>query len=480
MNPRKTRPMKKTLLIAPAALLLAAAFAPSAGAETIRIAIGTQDTTINCATGGLLIRELKLLEKYLPRDGRYQGVSYDIQWKNFTSGAPLTNEMVADKLDIGSMADFPGSANAAAFEKAGKRSVFITVLSGSTLGSGNGVVVPVDSPITSLSELKGRTISVPFASTAHGMLLRALKAQGLDPSKDVDVITQAPEVAGPALQAGKIAAHADFVPFAELFVHRGFARKIYDGAQADAPTYHGTLANAAYAERYPEIVTAFLRAAIEADRLIAAEPEKYSELIEKVAGIEAPVNYLYHGPLGLQTRDFTFKPEYRAALQTSIDTLRLLRRTDTALKAEQVIDERYLKAAFRQAGLGYEARLKNYDKAPLKASDASTGKPITDTRRLAGLWVQGEPVVRHYARIESAFEDLRAVEQKGGKMRAIYVHDLIHGIKLLAPQSWFVADARGEVSAFLQKDAAAAYAQANKGRLLDYAALRGGVKLAGR
>ena len=34
----------------------------SAQAETIRVAIGTQDTTINCATGGLLIRELHLLE----------------------------------------------------------------------------------------------------------------------------------------------------------------------------------------------------------------------------------------------------------------------------------------------------------------------------------------------------------------------------------------------------------------------------------
>ncbi|AOE82714.1 nitrate ABC transporter substrate-bindingprotein [Pseudomonas sp. TCU-HL1] len=30
----------------------------SASAETIRIAIGTQDTTINCATGGLLISVL--------------------------------------------------------------------------------------------------------------------------------------------------------------------------------------------------------------------------------------------------------------------------------------------------------------------------------------------------------------------------------------------------------------------------------------
>ncbi len=52
------------------------------------------------------------------------------------------------------------------------------------------------------------------------------------------------------------------------------------------------------AEKYPEIVMAYLRAALEADRLIAAEPERYSELISKVTGIEVEVVYLFHGPLG--------------------------------------------------------------------------------------------------------------------------------------------------------------------------------------
>jgi NitT/TauT family transport system substrate-binding protein len=465
----------KTIIKPIFALAFAMTALASASAETIRVAIGTQDTTINCATGGLLIRELKLLEKYLPRDGKYKGVTYDIQWKNFTSGAPLTNEMVADKLDIGSMADFPGSNNGAAFLKAGKQSLFITVLSGSTLGSGNGIVVPNESKVTSLSELKGRTISVPFASTAHGMLLRAVAAQGWDPQKDVNIITQAPEVAGPALQANKIEAHADFVPFAELFEHRGIARKIFDGAQANAPTYHGSLVSGEYAKKHPEIVVAFLRASIEADRLIAAEPEKYSELIEKVTGIEAAVNYLYHGPLGLQTRDLTWKPEYRKALATSIETLKLMGR-ESPLKAETFIDDQYIRAAFKQSGLNYEAKLANYDKLPLKANDALTGKPITEFQRVAGIWVQGEPKVRHYASIEGAFADLQKIESQGKKTRAVYVHDQIHRIKLLAPNTWFAVDAKGQLSAFLQKDAANAYAAANKGRVLDFAAARGSAR----
>ncbi|CAN7469710.1 ABC transporter substrate-binding protein [Pseudoduganella sp. LjRoot289] len=456
------------------ALLLALAVAGGASAETIRVAIGTQDTTINCATGGLLIRELKLLEKFLPRDGKYKDAQYDIQWKNFTSGAPLTNEMVAGKLDLGSMADFPGSFNGAAFQKAGKQSQFITVLSGSTLGSGNGIVVPKASTVQSLAELKGKTISVPFASTAHGMLLRAVKAQGWDPERDVTIVTQAPEVAGSALQSNKIDAHADFVPFAELFPHRGFARKIFDGSQANAPTLHGSLVDTDFAKKYPEIVVAYLRAAIEAERLISAEPEKYSELIAKVTGIEAEVNYLFHGPLGLQTRDFTWKPEYRQAVQTSIDTLRLMKRTDTSLELGSFINDQYVRAAFKQAGIDYDARLKNYGRQPLNARDAASGKAITDFKRVAQLWVEGEALVRSYASTEAAFSELAKLEKAGKKIRVVYAHDRNSGLKLLAEDAWYVS-AKKEISSFLLKDAAEAWARQTGGKVLDYSAAKSAI-----
>ena len=463
-----------TTTLAGALLATALAFAPAAfGAETIRVAIGTQDTTINCATGGLLVRELHLLEKYLPHDGKYKDVQYDIQWHNFTSGAPLTNEMVADKLDFGAMADFPGSLNGAAFLKAGKKSIFLSVLSGSTVGSGNGIVVPVNSSVQSLADLKGKQISVPFASTSHGMLLRAVKAQGWDPDKDVTILTQAPEVAGSALQAGKIDAHADFVPFADLFPYKGFARKIYDGAQANAPTFHGTLVSADYAKKYPEIVVAYLRATIEANRLFDADPLKYSELVSKVTGIDAEVVYLFGGPLGLQTRDLTWKPEYRQALATAIDTLRLLKRHDSALTADTFIDDSYLRAAFKAEGLDYDGQLKNYAKLPLKASDALTGKPITDEKRAAQVWVAGESRVRSYASPENAFADVRKIEAAGGKVRVVYAQDRKLGLKLLASQAWFAADAKGQISAFLLKDDATHWAQDNHARVLDFAAARG-------
>jgi len=460
--------------------LLLAATAFSAQAQTIRIAIGTQDTTINCAAGGLMIRELGLLQKYLPHDGQYQDAEYDIQWKNFTSGAPLTNEMVAGKLDFGAMADFPGALNGVAHEAAGRRSLFINVLSGSIEGNGNGIVVPRDSAVQSIADLHGKTVSVPFASTAHGMLLRAVAAQGWDPARDLTIIAQPPEIAGSALQAGKIDAHADFVPFAELFVSRGFARKIFDGSQAKAPTFHGALVEQDFARQYPEIVVAYLRATIEANRLLAEQPEKYSELIEQVAGIDASVNYLYHGPLGLQTRDLTWKPEYRQALGTAIDTLKLLKKADRGINTDSFIDDQYLRAAFKSSGIDYENALANYDVQPLVAKDAVTGKPITDFKRVAQIWVKGESKVRSYASPEEAISQLAELKKTGQQVRGFFTQASDNGIKLLADSAWFVKTEQGRVDAFLLKQQATSAAQANGGRVMDFEAVTGNLALTAR
>lgn len=451
-----------------AGLALAISSITTAQAETIRIAIGTQDTTINCAAGGLLIRELGLLDKYLPKDGKYQDAKYEIEWKNFTSGAPLTNEMVAGKLDFGAMAEFPAAFNGVAHQDVGKQSLFINVLSGSVKGSGNGIVVPASSSVQSLAELKGKTISVPFASTAHGVLLRAVQDLGWDPVKDVRIISQAPEIAGSALRSNRIDAHADFVPFADLFPNRGFARKIFDGSQTQAPTFHGGLVNADYAKQYPEIVTAYLRAGIEADQLLAAEPEKYSLLIEKVTGIEAEVNYLFHGPQGLQTRDLSWKPEYREAVASALKTLKVLKKTDKDLDLNAFIDDRYIRAAFKESGLDYNKQLANYAQLPLKANDALTGKPISDFKRLAQIWVRGEDKVRHYSSPEAALGALATLEAEGKDIRAIYAQAADSGIKLLANQAWFVRDAKGQLNAFLLKDQALAYAQQHGGTALDF------------
>jgi NitT/TauT family transport system substrate-binding protein len=46
------------------------------------------------------------LKKYLPHDGKYKDVTYDIQYEVVPVRPPLSSELLANKLDIGQMADF--------------------------------------------------------------------------------------------------------------------------------------------------------------------------------------------------------------------------------------------------------------------------------------------------------------------------------------------------------------------------------------
>jgi sulfonate transport system substrate-binding protein len=51
----------------------------------VTVGIGTQDTTTNTVTAGTIVRQLKLLEKYLPKDGKYANLKFEFEWNNFTS-----------------------------------------------------------------------------------------------------------------------------------------------------------------------------------------------------------------------------------------------------------------------------------------------------------------------------------------------------------------------------------------------------------
>lgn len=438
-------------------------------AETIRVAIGTQDTTINCATGGPLVRELHLLEKFLPKTGKYAHAKFDIQWENQPTGAQLNSKYLANQLDIVQMADFPSILGATAMAAAGDqvRSIYISNLSGGINGAGNAIVVPNDSPVQSLAELKGQKISVPFGSTAHAMLIRALQDLKWDPNTDVEIVTQTPEVAGSALKAKQIAAHADFVPFGELFPFRGFARKLYDGSSTGVTTTHGVQVRSDYAQKYPEIVVAYLKATLEADRLYREQPEELSEQLAKWTGVDAEVYYAFHGPHGIQTRDYTLKPEFRAAIARAQESLKVLKKVTKEVDVNQYVDDRFIRQAARELGYDYDARLKDYSALPFSGEALDTHAPVRDPKLAGQIWVRGEPKVRLYSSVAATFAATKQLEVEGRALRVVFVHDRNTGNKLFADKVWYVSSSDG-LSAFLLKDAADAWASEHGGTVLNY------------
>jgi NitT/TauT family transport system substrate-binding protein len=441
-------------------------------AEVIHLGIGTQDTTINCAAGGPVIRELHLLEKYLPHDGKYKDATYDIHWVNLPTGTQLNNEVLAGRLDIVSMADFPSilGYDALLSKNDGVKTLYIASLSLGLRGAGNALLVPLNSTVQSIADLKGKTISVPFASTAHAFLLRAVQNQGWDPSKDVRIVTQAPEIGGSALKSGQIDAHADFVPFGELFPFRGFARKILDGESTGVTTTHGIQVRSDFAQKYPGVVIAYLRAALEGERLIRENPESIAEQYQKWTGIEAEVFYAFHGPQGIQTRDYTLKPEVIAALADAARTLKVLKKTAHDIDVSTFVDDRYIREAARQSGYDYDARLKSYDAVRLGGTDYE-GHDVTNAKEAGQIWVAGEPKVRLYNSIPATFEALKTLQKGGQKVRVTFVHDAESGLKLFANKVWYVRSGK-ELAAFLEKSKAEKWTESHQGNVLDFSAVR--------
>jgi NitT/TauT family transport system substrate-binding protein len=341
-------------------------------------------------------------------------------------------------------------------------------------GAGNAVVVPKDSEATSLADLKGGTVSVPFGSAAHGMLLKALNDAGVDPETDVNLISQAPEVGGSSLRTGQIDAHADFVPFGELFPFRGFAKKIFDGAQTGVPTLHGIVVRSDFAEEHPEIVEAYLKAMLEANQIFRENPEEISASIEEWSGIEKEVVYMFLGPSGLQPLDPTIREVQVNALKNSIATLTNLGKIENPVDPDEVtnwIDESYLRQAMDEMGLNYDDVIATAEAYQITGEDALTGEPIEDPKMAAQYWVQGEDTVTNFASIPNMLEALEALQEEGKAADVMFVHDRQHGWKLFAENSYFVTNADG-VSAFLLESDAQAYASETGGQMTAFRGLQ--------
>lgn len=448
----------------------------SSSGEVIRISIGTQDQVINTAVGGAVVRELELLEKHLPTDGKYEGVQYDIEWSSYTSGPPITNRMLSNQIDIGLMGDFPAIINMVTFQQEARdaNSIFVGTLAYSPTGAGNAVVVPMDSDATSLTDLKGGTVSVPFGSAAHGMLLNALADVGLDPETDLELISQSPEVGGASLRTRQIDAHADFVPFGELFPFRGFARKIFDGAQTGVPTLHGIVVRSDFAEEHPEIVVAYLKAVLEANQMFQADPEGLSTQIGEWSGIDKEVVYMFLGPSGLQPLDPTIRDTQVDALKNSLITLTNLGRIEDPIEPSEIanwIDESYLRQAMEELNLDYDEVIATAEAYQITGDDALTGEAINDPKQAAQFWAQGEETVRNFASIANMVKALMELQAEGQAADVMFVHDHNNGWKLFAENSYFVSNG-DQVAAFLLEADAQAYASETGGQMTAFRRLQ--------
>lgn len=469
MNRTERQPPDRSRRLLAAALIAAMVAAPTIALAqtTVTIGIGTQDTTTNTVTTGVVIRQLKLLEKYLPKDGKYATVKFELDWQNFTSGPPVTNGMMANKLQFGAMGDYPLVVNGFTFENNPEsKSRLIAVAAYSLQGSGNGVVVHKDSPYYELSDLKGKLVSVPFGSAAHGMVLKAMQDRGWG-ADYFQLVSQSPEVGSTNLQEKKIDAHTDFVPFAELLPFRGFARKIFDGVETGFPTWHGVVVRTDFTDKYPEVVVAYIKAIIAANEWVRADPKRAAEKIQEWTGINKEVAYIFLGPGGNMTTDPTIKPALIDAAAADVKVLQNLGRMKE-FDPRKWVDDSFVRKAFSELSMDYDAQLKSTATYEVKGEDTFCKKPITDPRKAGEIWIDGEAIAP-YSSASCTLGAYAAIKAAGKKINVAYVFDTNRGIKLFADQAFFaVAGDKSETAPFLLKKDAEAYAAKINGKVLGF------------
>ncbi|PSN16199.1 LysR family transcriptional regulator [filamentous cyanobacterium CCP5] len=254
--------------------------------DTLTITIGTQNRTIQTATAGLIIQRLGLLEHFLPQTGRYSGTQYQVQWWDYSSGAPIVAGLESKQLDIGILGDYPLllSANQAA-DTAKTR--LISFVASNPDGAGNDIIVPHTSQLSCIEDLRDRLIAVPFSSAAHSMVMRSLHQKNL---LDQVRLTSIDNLHPGRLvnSASQVDGYAYFAPFHEIAKHKGQCRRLLERSVDGLPTFHGVVVRADIADQHPEIVVAYLKALLAAQYWYATTAAA-ADLVGQWVNLEAEI-----------------------------------------------------------------------------------------------------------------------------------------------------------------------------------------------
>lgn len=258
------------LAIAANGALVGAAGAQTVGNTPKELRIGYQKY------GTLVILKARgALEKRLAE----QGVA--VKWTEFPFGPPLLEAINVGSIDVGTVGESPPIFAQAA----GADLVYIG--NEPPAPAAEALIVPKDSPLKSVAELKGKRVAVAKGSNANFLLVRLLENAGLKYS-DVEVVYLAPADARAAFESGRIDAWSIWDPFLAAAEKQLTARLLADGKGAVA-NHQFYLSSRAYAEKYPEIVHILLEEIDKIDQWGKQNPKEVAKFIAPLIGIDLPV-----------------------------------------------------------------------------------------------------------------------------------------------------------------------------------------------
>jgi len=238
---------------------------PAQARETVRIGYQKSSTLIT------LLKAQGTLEQALGKDG------IDVTWHEFPSGLPLLEALNIGNVDVS--ADVADTVPIFAQAAQAKLTYFAEE---SPSPSAQAIVVPKDSPIQQLADLKGKKVAVTKAAGTHYLLIAALSKAGLKFS-DIEPAYLSPADGRAAFENNKVDAWVTWEPFLTSVQRQLPTRTLADGAGlASYKRYY--LTSTPYAKAHPEVLERVYQQLQQAGSWIKANPQEAAKVLGPLWG----------------------------------------------------------------------------------------------------------------------------------------------------------------------------------------------------
>jgi sulfonate transport system substrate-binding protein len=225
--------------------------------------------------------KLVLLKGRGTLEEKLKPLGYTVSWTEFSSGPPLLEALNVGAIDFG----VAGEAPPIFAQAAGAPLVYLA--NDPPAPRGEAILVPKDSPLKSVADLRGKKIVLNKGSNVHYLLVRALEQAGLKYT-DVQPVFLAPADALAAFTRGAVDAWVIWDPYEAAAEASTGARILADGTGL-VTNYQFYFSSRKFLADNAQAVDVVLEALNETDEWARSNIHAVAEQLSPSIGLPAPV-----------------------------------------------------------------------------------------------------------------------------------------------------------------------------------------------
>ncbi|MDH0287581.1 sulfonate ABC transporter substrate-binding protein [Pseudomonas sp. GD04087] len=269
----------------------------------------------------VLLKARGTLEKRLAE----QGVK--VQWTEFPGGPQLLEGLNVGSIDFGVTGETPPVfAQAAGAD-------LVYVAHEPPAPTSEAILLPKDSPIKSVAELKGKKVALNKGSNVHYLLVRALEKAGLKYT-DIQPVYLPPADARAAFERGSVDAWVIWDPYQAAAEKQLAARTLVDGSGL-VDNHQFYLATRPYANNHPQVITTLIDEVRSVGEWSQQNPQQVTDQVAPLLGLPADITFTAVKRQGYGAQPIT--PEVTAAQQKIADTFTDLKLIPKKLSIKDVV-----------------------------------------------------------------------------------------------------------------------------------------------